>query len=152
MATYKKTTLRLIECNLDDMNPEYFPYITERLFAAGARDVWLKPIIMKGGRPANCYSVLCEHNKELPICELLFSETTTLGLRVSSVERYELERDTKVVETTFGRIPVKVAYDENGRVLNAAPEFSACRDLAQANSAPLKEVYDGALAAWRKSR
>jgi pyridinium-3,5-bisthiocarboxylic acid mononucleotide nickel chelatase len=152
MATYKKITLRLIECNLDDMNPEYFPYITERLFAAGARDVWLTPIIMKGGRPANCYSVLCEQLNEPTICELLFSETTTLGLRVSSVERYELERETKEVETALGRIPVKVAYDENGRVVNAAPEFSVCRELARVNSTPLKEVYDRALAAWKKSR
>lgn len=148
MTKYETVNLSLVECNIDDMNPEHYPFVMERLFSAGARDAWVTPIIMKGGRPGNCLSVLCDDNHKPSICEILFSETTTLGLRVGTILRHELQRSTVMVRTQFGEIPLKVAVDLNGKELNAAPEFSACKQTALEQGVSLKEVYQAAVSAW----
>jgi pyridinium-3,5-bisthiocarboxylic acid mononucleotide nickel chelatase len=152
MASYRTSSLLLLECNIDDMNPEMYPYVTERLLGAGAKDVWLTPLIMKGGRPGNLLSVLCDPSKQDELSTLVFAETTTLGIRVSQVRRLELERTAEIVSTAWGSIPVKVGRDAEGQVINIAPEFSACRELAQRVGRPLKEVFLDALAAWKARR
>ncbi len=152
MIQYQKLVFSLLECNLDDMNPEFFPYVSERLFSSGARDVWLTPIIMKGGRPAACLSALCDTAIEEELASIIFSETTTLGLRVSKIERYELNRSLENIPTSAGEVPIKVARDITGKVINAKPEYSACKKAAQKSGLPLKDIYEQALAAWRSRR
>ncbi len=132
--------LSLLECQLDDMNPEWYQYALERLFAAGARDAWLTPLIMKKGRPGTAIGVLCDDHLASPLTELLLRETSTLGVRRQEVEREVLERRIIEVSTRFGPVPVKLAYLQ-GRRLKAKPEYEVCQRLAQANSVPLQEIY-----------
>lgn len=149
---FEKQRLRLLETNIDDMNPEVFPYVSDKLFAAGARDVWVTPIVMKQGRPAHCLSVLIEEEKQQLMLEILFSETSTIGARISDVERFELERRIEMVGTCFGEIPLKLAFDSNGRLLNASPEYSKCREIALRLDVPLKTVFCAALEAWERKQ
>jgi uncharacterized protein (DUF111 family) len=135
----------LLETNLDDLNPEIYEYVMERLFALGALDVYLTPIIMKKSRPGVILSVLCREEDEESIKECLFRETTTIGLRRSEVFREKLPREIKLVETKYGPIAVKMAYTSQG--VNYAPEYESCRRVAQERSIPLKEVYAAVLAA-----
>ena len=141
-------SLQLIECNIDDLNPELFPYVLDRLFAAGARDAWITPIVMKKGRPAQCLSVLCEKQLHSAIAEVLFVETTTLGLRTSEVQREELSRENRTVETEFGTIRIKVGFASAGVVANAAPEYEDCRQVAEKQGVALKVVYQAAMKAF----
>ncbi len=140
----------LLEANVDDMSPEGSGYLMERLFEAGARDVWFTPIVMKKGRPALTISALCPASAAGAVGDALFVESTTIGLRYQQVGRRTLARETVTVPTPYGEVPVKVARDGE-RVRNAAPEFDACRDLARATGAPLKQIQTAAMAAfWLK--
>lgn len=140
--------LCLLECNIDDMNPEYFPHVFEQLFTAGCRDTWITPILMKNGRPAHCLSVLCELTDEAKMAGIVFAETSTLGIRRTEVERLELQRRHEEVITPFGPVRLKIATATDGKILNVAPEHSDCRALAKANNIALKEVYQLAIAAF----
>ena len=146
---YRRNLLSVLECNIDDMNPEVFPWVSEKLFTAGARDVWLTPIIMKLGRPASCLSVLCDKEKIDSLLSIVFSETTTIGVRLSAVERIELDREKVAVQTPYGAVELKLAKDEQGNVLNVAPEYSSARKCACESGAALKEVYESAHHAFR---
>jgi len=139
-------SLLLLEANLDDLNPEFYEYVMERLFGAGARDVFLTPIQMKKGRPATLLSVLCDPEKRDALSTVVFAETSTLGLRVQPVTRLRLEREIREVSTSFGRVRVKVARGPNGAV-NVAPEYEDCKRVAAASGVPLKAVYQEATAA-----
>ncbi len=152
MTLFPASELILLECNIDDMNPEFGPYVIEQLLCAGAKDAWLTPIIMKGGRAATLLSALCEQEQKEQLAEVIFAETTTLGIRVVKTERLELKRSFETAETSLGSIPVKIGKDTAGRVYNAAPEFAACRTLAMQHNKPLKEVFLEALAAWKLRR
>lgn len=134
-------TLMLLETNLDDMNPEWLPFATERLLAEGARDVWLTPIIMKKGRPAYQLSVLCDTHKQGDLVDVLLRETTTLGVRARTVQRYEAFREQVQVSTRLGDASVKVRRDAQGVVTGLSPEYEDCRRLAEATGRPLPEVY-----------
>ena len=138
----------LIEANVDDMSPEGTGHLSERLFEAGARDVWFTPIVMKKGRPALKISVLCAPGDAGRAEDTLFQESTTIGLRRHTVERRTLSRETVRVSTPHGEVEMKVARDGE-RVLNAAPEYETCRQLARARGVPLKEIYAAAVAAYR---
>jgi hypothetical protein len=137
----------VIEANVDDMAPEWCGHLMERLFAAGARDVWYAPIVMKKGRPALTVGALCAVGAAAAVGSALLSESTTIGYRQHAVSRRTLSRSVVEVETRFGRIPVKVASDGE-RALNAAPEFEACRAAAERHRVPLKEVYLAANTAY----
>jgi pyridinium-3,5-bisthiocarboxylic acid mononucleotide nickel chelatase len=139
-------SLLLLETNLDDLNPELYEYVMERLFAAGARDVFLTPIQMKKGRPGTLVSVLCDPDKRDVLSTVIFAETSTLGLRVLPVTRLHLEREIREVTTRFGRVRVKIARGPNG-ALNVAPEYEDCKRAAAASGAPRKTVYQEATAA-----
>jgi pyridinium-3,5-bisthiocarboxylic acid mononucleotide nickel chelatase len=132
--------LSLLECNIDDMSPELYPYLLDRLLASGARDAWIAPIVMKKGRPGILVSVLCEGRDEQTMTRLLFAETTTLGVRRNAVSRSVLERTLQSLDTPFGPVPVKVALQPDGS-RRVKPEYEACRSIAMERDLPLREVY-----------
>jgi len=131
--------LILLETNVDDLQPQIYDHVITRLLAAGALDVWLTPIQMKKNRPAILISTLSSPAGEATLTEILFRETTTLGLRRQMIERRRLPREVREVQTRFGPARVKVAF-ENGRPLRAVPEYEDCKRLAEANGVPLREV------------
>jgi uncharacterized protein (TIGR00299 family) protein len=132
--------LSLLECNIDDMSPELYPHLLDRLLARGARDTWIAPLVMKKGRPGILVSVLCEEQDEQRMTRLLFAETTTLGIRRSPVSRTVLERTVENVDTPFGPVPVKVALQPDGS-RRVKPEYEVCRAIALERGLPLREVY-----------
>ncbi|MBI5021224.1 MAG: nickel pincer cofactor biosynthesis protein LarC [Ignavibacteriales bacterium] len=129
----------LIETNIDDMNPEIYPYIIELLLENQALDAFLTPTIMKKGRPGTILSVLCYHSEMNTIRKLLLSETSTLGFRIQECRREKVERYNREVITEFGLTKVKVAkIDGYERIF---PEFEECKQLARQTNLPLIEVY-----------
>lgn len=134
----------IIECNIDDMNPEIYEYVMEKLFALGAMDVYLTPIIMKKGRPAVKLSVLCSIGLEESITELILRETTTLGIRKYKTEKTMLKREFYKVKTKYGDITIKSSL-LNGDKIKEKPEYEECKAIARANNIPLSLVYEEAL-------
>ena len=137
--------LTLIEANIDDMNPEVYGYLFDRLLEQGARDVYATPVFMKKGRPGNVLSVLAEAATFDLLATTILQETTTIGLRYYSVERRVLEREVRSVETPFGEVRVKFSYLDGHR--RAAPEYEDCARLAKKLQIPLLSVYEAARAA-----
>ncbi len=136
---YHEDELVTIETNIDDLNPEIYPFVLERLFGAGAHDAYLIPIIMKKGRPGVLLSILVNRDKLDAILKVVFSETTTLGVRIQHTERKKLPRSKKEVKTSLGIVTVKsVVLDGEERLL---PEFEECRRIATERKIPLREVY-----------
>jgi uncharacterized protein (TIGR00299 family) protein len=134
--------------NIDDMNPELYPYVMEQLFSAGAEDVWLVPVQMKKSRPAVTLQVLAPPALEDEIKEVLFAETKTLGMRISEVDKEYMDREIIEVDTPFGCLQIKLARRE-GQPVNIAPEYEDCRKAAVKHGVPLKEVYAAAEEAAR---
>jgi hypothetical protein len=134
-----------IDTNIDDMNPELYQSVSQRLFAAGARDVWLTPIQMKKGRPAVILSALTRRELESSLAGLILRETTTLGVRVHAIWRYEAGREFQSVETGYGAVKVKLKRlgDE---IMGATPEYEDCQRLADALGLPVRQVYEAAQA------
>jgi uncharacterized protein (DUF111 family) len=140
--------MSLLETNIDDMNPEFYAAISEKLFANGARDVWYSSIFMKKNRPGIKLSVLVRADDEARLAQLLLRESSTLGMRVLPVGRYEAERRMDTVTTPFGDIAVKLKIIE-GDVVGAVPEYEPCKAAAQAHGISTREVYEAAAAlAW----
>jgi uncharacterized protein (DUF111 family) len=129
-----------IEVNLDDIPGEWLGYVMEKLFEAGANDVFYSPIYMKKNRPGVIMHVLCDYQKMNEIKTILFSETTTLGVRAYPISVHRLERNFYDVETKWGMITVKRGL-HNGEIVQVAPEYEECRLIAQRYKVPLKEVY-----------
>ena len=132
--------MRLIETNIDDMSAELLAFAQESLLARGAADVWFTPIQMKKSRPAVMVSVLCQEALEADLVDVLLRETTTLGVRVRDVSRYEAERDVFEFQSSLGPAAVKVKRLP-GEAPRVAPEYDVCRRIAQERSLPLAEVY-----------
>ena len=134
-----------IDTNIDDMNPELYLSVSQRLFAAGARDVWLTPIQMKKGRPAVILSALAPLDLEASLADLILRETTTLGVRVHAVWRHEASREFRTVESGYGPVQVKLKRlgDE---ILGATPEYEDCQRLADLHGVPVRLVYEAAQA------
>jgi pyridinium-3,5-bisthiocarboxylic acid mononucleotide nickel chelatase len=141
----------VIEANVDDMSPQIYGYFAEMAMAAGALEVFSTPAQMKKGRPGLLVTVLCAPEKRDGLAELLFRETTTLGVRMHEAERRTLERETAEVETGMGRVRMKVARLD-GRILKAAPEYEDCRKIAMERGVPLKDVMEGAAREFEKQR
>jgi uncharacterized protein (TIGR00299 family) protein len=135
----------LLETNLDDFPPELVPDAVERCFEAGALDVWTVPVQMKKGRPGFVLSVLARPEVQGDIARVLLVETSALGVRVSRLDRYELERDERLVQLGGGTVRVKVGLLE-GRVVNLAPEHDDCAALARSTGRSVKSVWAEALA------
>ena len=136
--------LVLLETNIDDMTAEAIAFAAEKALDRGALDAWLTPIMMKKGRPGTLISVLTTPAKEAELRDLLYSETTTLGIRVSEVRRDPLPREVISVDTRFGTVEVKAAR-RGGRILTAKPEFESVRKLADEHGVPLAEIHNEVL-------
>lgn len=133
-------TLVMLETNIDDWNPEFYDYLLERLFVQGAVDVALLPLQMKKNRPAVQVQVLCPPAEADQLADVLFTETSTLGIRRQYLERTALEREIIQVDTPYGAIRVKVAKLAGER-FKMAPEYEDCRRAASRHNQPLREVY-----------
>ena len=140
IETERTEELLLIECNIDDMNPERYSYALERLFAAGVDDAYLQNIIMKKTRPAIKISVLCAPDKKAEVERLLFTETTTLGVRYQFLKKTVLQRNTVTVETEWGPVRMKEAYF-HGKKIRSKPEFDDCTEIARRAGISIEELY-----------
>ncbi len=135
--------LLVLETNIDDCSPQIFDYAMERLFKAGALDVWLTPIQMKKNRPAVTLSVLAPAALQEEIEKIIFTETTTIGIRRYPVQRTAAERREETVSTPWGSVRVKIS-SMNGKLCSVTPEYDDCRKLAAANDVSLKDVLTAA--------
>ncbi|GAH56255.1 unnamed protein product, partial [marine sediment metagenome] len=131
----------LIETNIDDMNPEFYDYIMDKLFSRGALDVFLIPIQMKKNRPAHILNIIVYEKNFKEVLEELFTESTTLGVRIREVKRLKLSQQNFIVETKYGKIRVKVGIFK-GNIRNVAPEYEDCKKMAKQHQVPLKEIYE----------
>ncbi len=138
----------MLECAIDDMNPEHYDHALERLLAAGALDVWLTPAHMRKNQPGMLLSVLSPPPLALRLKETLFLETTALSVREYPIQRTALVRDTLSVMTRYGEAALQVAYFQ-GRLLRSKPEYESCKRLALQQGVPLQAVYADALAVWQ---
>ena len=137
----KMESLIMLETNIDDLNPEIYAYVMEKLFAEGALDVFLAPIQMKKNRPGTQFNVLCHERDTAKLREILFVETSTLGIREITIRRHSLERNHQKVDTPWGAVNIKIAHLPNGE-LKVAPEYEDCRRLAQQHDIALIKVYN----------
>lgn len=137
----KKKQCFVTECNIDDMSSEIYPYVIDRLLSSGAQDVYLTPIVMKKGRPAIKLSVLHIEEKERDIMDVLFNETTTIGVRKYKVEKSILDRDIKSISTSYGQIKIKACYKE-GNMIKYKPEFEDIKRIALEKNVPFIRLYE----------
>ena len=144
-------SITVIEANLDDMNPQIYGYFAEKALAAGALDVYAAAVQMKKNRPGQLVTILCAPESSQRMMDLLFRETTTIGVRTWQANRRILHRETVTVDTAFGSVRMKLSR-QNGHVLNAAPEYEDCKRLAEERGVPLKEVLAQAAASYQKSK
>ncbi len=138
----------VIECEIDDMNPQIFGVLMDRLYAAGALEVFYVPVQMKKNRPGTLMTVVAPPERRSTLADLIFQETTTIGVRYQEVERDCLDRAIVSVDTPLGAVRFKLA-SRGGRVINAVPEFDDCARLAAARDLPVKEVQAIAIQAYR---
>ncbi len=131
--------LLLLETNIDDLSPQILGFVMERAFELGALDCWFTPIHMKKNRPATMISILCDNEKREVLSELLYTETTTLGIRAREIERNCLPREIVKVETEFGEVSVKIAR-YGGKIVNAKPEYEQIREIALQSKKTLREI------------
>ena len=143
--------LVLLETNLDDITPQVLGFVMERAFEIGALDCWFTPIQMKKNRPATMISILCSQEKREVLTELLYTETTTLGVRVREIERECLPREMEKIVTEFGEIDVKIAR-HGEKIVNAKPEYDQLREIALKSNLPLREVESIVLQAFKKEQ
>lgn len=146
----EKTDVSIIETNIDDMNPQLYEAAMERLFAAGALDVYLTPIHMKKNRLGVLLSVICDPAHIAKMTDVIFEETSSIGVRVGSASRVCLHREIAHVDTPYGPIKIKLAR-RAGRIDNAQPEYDDCKAAAARHSVPVKAVQDAALVAYWSS-
>jgi uncharacterized protein (TIGR00299 family) protein len=139
----------VIEANLDDMNPQLYGYFAEKALAAGALDVWSTPVLMKKTRPGIVVTILCEPSNTQRMMDLLFHETTTIGVRTHQAQRKILDREFVRVATEWGDVRMKVSRLA-GAIVNAAPEFEDCKKIAESNGVPLKSVIAAASFEFQK--
>jgi len=137
----------VLEANIDDMTPQNFGYVTEKLFAAGALDVLTIPVQMKKGRPGHLLQVLAERATSDALSKIIFHETTTIGIRRHAVDRTTLERQFIEVETKYGKVKIKVSKLDD-EVVNAAPEYEDCARIAREADVPLKQVQAAAMKSY----
>jgi len=140
-------TVTVLEANLDDLNPQVFGYVMDRLLEEGALDAFAMPVQMKKNRPGTLLTVLCKPEDAAKLTRLIFAETTTLGVRRRDEQRETLARRWVTVATQWGDVRMKVA-SLNGTVTNYAPEYEDCRRIAAERHVPLKTVMQEATQAY----
>jgi uncharacterized protein (TIGR00299 family) protein len=149
-ATSDTESLWMIETNMDDISPQILGHVMERAFDLGALDCYFTSVQMKKNRPGVLLSILCREEQRTVLSELVFTETTTLGVRTYAVQRQALKRTIVVVETQYGPIDVKVA-ELNGQAIKMMPEYEQCRLAARAANVPLRLVEAAAIAAMERN-
>jgi hypothetical protein len=145
-AATESTEVWVIEANIDDMSPQIAGYARGRLLAAGALDATLTPVFMKKDRPGYTLTVLAALENREALADLVFAETTTLGLRMYPAQRRVLDREWKTVQTPYGEVRLKIA-SQNGNVKTVTPEYEDCKKLALEKGVPLKDVLAAAIRA-----
>jgi uncharacterized protein (TIGR00299 family) protein len=143
--TAETESIAVIETVIDDCNPQLLSYVSELLLAAGAWDVYRTTVQMKKGRTGVQMTVLCRPDLAPALQNLLFRETTTIGLRWRLENKVALAREFVEVETSWGKVKIKIARWPDGKIANAAPEYEDCRQLATERSIPLKQVMEEAM-------
>jgi pyridinium-3,5-bisthiocarboxylic acid mononucleotide nickel chelatase len=136
----------LLECNIDDMNPEFFDYISERLFKAGASDVFFSNITMKKGRPGIILKVICESETVDLVKQIIFTESTSLGIRTFKFRKDTLSRSFETVRTIYGDVRIKRSFYK-GKEVSGKPEYEDCKQIATEKKLPVKEVYNNIISA-----
>jgi pyridinium-3,5-bisthiocarboxylic acid mononucleotide nickel chelatase len=129
----------LIECNIDDLNPQIFPFLIDRVLEAGAVEAFITPVVMKKGRPGHLFSTLCPVDKEQAVLEIIFKETTTIGVRKQKVARAVLQRKQISLNTSLGMVLVKEIIMPDGRI-RRVPEFEECKKLALAMGKSIRDI------------
>ncbi|HXR10499.1 MAG TPA: nickel pincer cofactor biosynthesis protein LarC, partial [Candidatus Acidoferrales bacterium] len=143
-AKTSQETITVLEANLDDLNPQVFGYVMDRLLAEGALDVFAMPVQMKKSRPGTLLTVLCKPEDAAGLTQIIFTETSTLGVRRREEKRQVLARKFVTVATAWGEVRMKIAT-MNGAVTNYSPEYEDCRRIAVENHVPLKSVMNEAV-------
>jgi pyridinium-3,5-bisthiocarboxylic acid mononucleotide nickel chelatase len=146
-ANTNQETISVLEANLDDLNPQVFGYVLDRLLAEGALDVFSMPVQMKKNRPGTLLTILCKPEDAAKLAQIVFTETTTLGVRQRQEQRSTLTRRWVPVATPWGEVRMKIA-SLNGTVTNYAPEYEDCRSIAEEKHVPLKSVMQEAMQAY----
>ena len=141
-----------ISANIDDLSPQIYDHVMTRLFEAGARDVTITPTMMKKGRPAVTLGVIAEAASRDALAEIIFAETSTIGLRFHSVARLKLRREIREVETRWGKVRVKLSGADGAAPTTIAPEYDDCRRIAAEHGVPLRTVMDEVRAAARSAK
>ena len=144
-----RETVIVIQTTIDDMNPQIYGHLMERLFEAGALEVFYAPIQMKKNRPGTMATIICPEPRLEAVTEVIFRETTTIGFRYLPMGRIEMDRRFDRASTPWGPVRVKVSR-YHGRIMQATPEYEDCRALALRADVPLKEVQQAAQAAWAR--
>jgi pyridinium-3,5-bisthiocarboxylic acid mononucleotide nickel chelatase len=150
-AAFDADQMLEISANIDDLNPQVYEHVMQRLFAAGARDVTLTPTIMKKGRPGVVLTAIAEPNLRDAVERVIFAETSTIGLRSHPVSRHKLGREIREIETRFGKLRVKVSGRDGDAPLTISPEYDDCRRAAEQHAVALRVVIDEAREAARKA-
>jgi uncharacterized protein (DUF111 family) len=146
-AAVSSMRVSVVECEIDDMNPQLFGSLMERLYAAGALDVFYSAVQMKKNRPGTLVTIIARPRDRAAVTEVMFKERTTIGVRYCEMDRECLDRDTRTIETPLGAIRFKVAR-RGERVLNAQPEFDDVARVAADRGVPIKEAQAIAIKAW----
>jgi len=141
MDSHMGDTITVIETNIDDMNPEFYDYISEKAFEMGALDYFITPVIMKKNRPAAKISILTETKNIRRLTDLLLRETSTLGIRSYQVKRIKLERESRQIKTRYGPVTVIIAKNRE-KIFKISPEYKDCREVAKTHNIPLFQVYE----------
>lgn len=139
--SYEMDEVMVLETNIDDMSPQIYDYLIDRLLQAGALDVYITPVIMKKSRPAHILSVVAKEEDLGALQRLVFQETTTLGVRISPMGRSTLKREIKEVELPYGKVRVKVSSGPDG-TMNIVPEYEDCKRIAMQTGKPLKDIIE----------
>jgi len=140
---YATDVVTRLETNLDDLSPEIAGAVMDRLFAAGALDVFFTPVQMKKNRPGVQLTALCEEERVEALTDIIFTETSAFGLRMEKIARLKLPRSFVRVNTPFGDVTVKLGM-KDGRVIQAAPEYESCRAVSESSGQPLRAIYEAA--------
>lgn len=142
-------TVTVLETNIDDMNPQFIAHVFDLLMQSGALDVYLTPIQMKDSRTGMKLSVIAELKDQSKLAKIIFTETTSLGIRIQKMDRIKLRRKIVNIKTPFGTVPVKIGYQE-GKMTTLAPEYKILKRLADKTGRPIKEIYSRALTLAQK--
>ncbi len=142
----------VVETTIDDMSPEIYSFLFDKLIKDGALDVYVIPVYMKKNRPANLLCVICHEEKLEVLLETVFRETSTLGVRLREEKRRILYRNFEQVDTLWGKVTIKTGFasEDKKEILQAAPEYEECRSISEKFGVPLQKVYTAALLAFEK--